>query len=132
MKEQPDAFKAVKSFIRSEVSNLIKRYTDKYDGCLFERDVECDDIADEYSGFDVEFGSDGKLSVYYDENVFMNGCRIDDAKGMLQREGKVMEFDVFVRWCEDMKNKDIARELGVKVSEVSNAKKRALRSVRKR
>ena len=44
-------------------------------------------------------------------------------------EGKEMEFDVFVRWCEDMKNKDIARELGVKVKEVSNAKKRAGRAI---
>ena len=129
VKEQPDAFKAVKSYIRSEVSNLLNKYTDKYDECIFDRDKDCDDIASENSGFDVEFGSDGKLRVYYDEKVFLNECRIDDAKQVLMMEGKEMEFDVFVRWCEDMKNKDIARELGVKVKEVSNAKKRVQRAI---
>ena len=128
--EVPDAFVKVKSFIRSEVSNLIARNTDKFGECLFEKGADCDGVADELSGFDVEFGSDGKLRVFHDERVFVNECVIEDLKFVLRMYGGKNDYDVFERWCADVKNKDIARELGIKVSEVSNAKKRTLRTVK--
>ena len=126
----PDAFMKVKGIIRSEVSNLIVKNTNKYGEGLFDGGADCDGIADELSGFDVEFGSDGKLRVFHDERVFVNECVIEDLKYVLSLYGGKEECDVFERWCADMKNKDIARELGMKVSEVSNAKRKAVRAIR--